>query len=114
MAAKDWEWNARLVMADRGMFKISDLVEPLRAQGIEMSREQIYRIITGRPRRINVDVLMALCIVLNCETTDLLRMVPAREGSAGAPRSRGGAMSSPSLAPRDTEFPFAVTVHGPQ
>jgi DNA-binding Xre family transcriptional regulator len=111
MEAINWEWNARKVMADRGMYKTSDLIEPLRAHGIDISREQIYRIVTGKPRRLNVDVLMALCLVLKCETTDLLRNVPAKTAAQrvglGAASPTGSATSY-----RDTELPYPVQVHG--
>lgn len=68
-------WNLRQVMAENGMFATTDLVEPLRDRGVEISRQMIHRIVTQPPRRINVDLLAALCDILNCTTDDLLELV---------------------------------------
>lgn len=67
-------WNLRQVMAENGMFQTSDLVEPLREQGVEMSRQMVHRIVTKAPQRINVDLLAALCDILDCTPNDLLEL----------------------------------------
>lgn len=67
-------WRLRNVMADRGMFKTSDLVEPLQNAGVGLSREQIFRLVTQQPKRLNVDVLAALCSILECTPDDLLAL----------------------------------------
>lgn len=81
-------WRLRNVMADRGMFKTSDLVEPLQQAGVALSREQIFRLVTQQPKRLNIDVLAALCSILECTPDDLLafEVVSAddvRTGTAG-------------------------------
>ncbi len=68
-------WNLRQLMAENGMFATSDLVEPLREQGVEISRQMIHRVVTQPPRRINVDLLAALCDILTCTPDDLLELV---------------------------------------
>jgi DNA-binding Xre family transcriptional regulator len=65
-------WRLRRLMFDRNMFKTNDLMEPLREHGIELSREQVYRLVTGSPQRLNMDVLGALCSILECNATDLI------------------------------------------
>lgn len=84
------KWNLRQLMADAGMFKTTDLVEPLRLAGVHLSREQVFRLVTKTPARLNMEVLAALCIILNC-TPDLLIEVEAvsqiasqREGTSGS------------------------------
>lgn len=57
------------------MFATTDLVEPLRERGVEMSRQMIHRVVTQPPRRINVDLLAALCDILACTPDDLLELV---------------------------------------
>lgn len=67
-------WNLRQLMAEQGMFATSDLIEPLRERGVELSRQMIHRIVTKTPQRINMDLLAALCDVLQCTPNDLIEM----------------------------------------
>jgi len=67
-------WNLRQVMAERGMFATTDLVGPLHERGIELSRQMIHRVVTKTPQRINMDLLAALCDILNCTPNDLIEM----------------------------------------
>ena len=69
------KWHLREVMATRGMFNTSDLVAPLAEVGIQLSREQIYRLVTQEPQRLNVDVFAALCEILQCGPQDLIEVV---------------------------------------
>lgn len=67
-------WNLRQVMASKGMFQTTDLIEPLRERGIELSRQMIHRVVTKTPQRINTDLLAALCDILECTPNDLLEL----------------------------------------
>jgi DNA-binding Xre family transcriptional regulator len=67
-------WNLRQVMAERGMFATTDLIEPLHQRGVELSRQMIHRVVTKPPQRINVDLLAALCDILDCTPNDLIEM----------------------------------------
>jgi DNA-binding Xre family transcriptional regulator len=67
-------WNLRQVMAENGMFQTSELMEPLRQRGVEMSRQMVHRVVTKAPQRINVDLLAALCDILDCTPNDLLEL----------------------------------------
>lgn len=67
-------WHLRQVMATRGMFQTTDLIEPLRERGIELSRQMIHRVVTKTPQRINTDLLAALCDILDCTPNDLLEL----------------------------------------
>lgn len=69
-------WNLRALMADAGMFQTTDLITPLRAEGIDLSREQIFRLVTRTPERLNVVVLAALCRILDCTPADLITVNP--------------------------------------
>lgn len=71
MAAR---WNLRQVMAERGMFATTDLIEPLHQRGVELSRQMIHRVVTKPPQRINLDLLAALCDILDCTPNDLIEM----------------------------------------
>lgn len=89
-------WNLRQVMATRGMFKTSDLAAPLHERGIEISRQMIHRVVTGTPQRINVDLLAALCDILQCTPNDLLELHVEQEQ---APRAAGGTAGIGDLRP---------------
>lgn len=67
-----FEWNLRSVMADRGMYQTTDMQRALSAEGMVLSREQVYRIVTRVPSRLNTDLLVALCRILDCEPNDLI------------------------------------------
>lgn len=67
-------WKLRQIMATSGMFNTTDLIEPLRDQGVQLSREQIYRLVTKTPERLNVEVLAALCRILDCTPSDLIEI----------------------------------------
>ena len=66
------EWNLRKVMATHGMYQTSDLVPLLAQRGVHLSREHVYRLVARTPQRLNMDVLAALCEILDCEPNDLL------------------------------------------
>lgn len=89
-------WNLRPLMAAAGMFKTTDLIEPLRAQGVQLSREQVFRLVTKTPERLNVEVLAALCRILECTPNDLIEIPKAQterpRRAAGAPDTTGPAI----------------------
>jgi DNA-binding Xre family transcriptional regulator len=62
-------------MADRGMFATTELVPLLADRGVELSREQVYRLVTRTPERLNLAVLAALCDILDCQAGDLIEPV---------------------------------------
>ncbi|QXU51797.1 helix-turn-helix transcriptional regulator [Rhodococcus sp. LW-XY12] len=89
MAAKlDYHWHLRQVMAARGMFSTTDLIEPLAQRGIRLSSSQVYRLVVERPERLSLKVLMALLDVLDCAMTDLIEPVAA--ASAKPTRAAAG------------------------
>jgi DNA-binding Xre family transcriptional regulator len=77
-------WHLREVMATKGMFSTTDLIAPLAERGAELSREQVYRLVTGQPERLNVYTLAALCDVLGCGVGDLLEPVVERRAQRKA------------------------------
>ena len=82
-------WNLRQVMAENGMFATTDLVEPLRQRGVEISRQMVHRVVTKTPQRINVDLLAALCDILDCTPNDLLELRHEQARSASATGETG-------------------------
>jgi DNA-binding Xre family transcriptional regulator len=89
MAAKlDYRWHLRTVMAERGMFATTDLIEPLARRGIRLSSSQVYRLVVERPERLSLKILMALCDILDCAMDQLIEPVAAGE-TAGRTNGRG-------------------------
>lgn len=74
-------WNLRSVMASRGIFQTSKLKPLLEERGIDLSREQVYRLVTQSPQRVRLDVLAALCDALECTLDDLVT-ITRREAAA--------------------------------
>jgi DNA-binding Xre family transcriptional regulator len=92
MAARlDYKWHLRQVMASRGMFQTTDLIGPLADREITLSSSQVYRLVTERPERLSLKILMALLDILDCSIDDLIEPVAVDQprqakaaGSAGA------------------------------
>lgn len=78
MAPKlDYRWHLRQVMASRGMFATTDLIEPLAQRGIHLSSSQVYRLVVERPERLSLKILMALCDILDCSMDELIEPIAA-------------------------------------
>src|SRR5450759_2681033 len=69
------QWNLRQMMANRGIYQTTELVPLLAERGVRLSREHVYRLVTKTPQRLNMEVLAALCDILDCEPNDLLQPV---------------------------------------
>ena len=94
MTAKlDYHWHLRQVMATRGMFATTDLLGPLAQRGIRLSSSQVYRLVTERPERLSLKVLMALLDILDCSMDELIE--PAAAGQAKKTRAARGGPAGP-------------------
>ena len=83
MTAKlDYRWHLRQVMASRGMFATTDLIEPLAQRGIRLSSSQVYRLVVDRPERLSLKILMALLDILDCTMEELIEPVAAAKPAA--------------------------------
>jgi len=65
-ARLDYRWHLRKIMADRGMFSTTDIIPLLADRGITLSSSQVYRLVTERPERLSLKILMALLDILDC------------------------------------------------
>jgi DNA-binding Xre family transcriptional regulator len=66
-----FHWNLRAVMAQRNLWKTTELMPLLRSRGIKLSESQVYRLVTGTPERIPARTFAALCDILDCTPNDL-------------------------------------------
>nr|BFE55551.1 hypothetical protein GCM10020063_000770 [Dactylosporangium thailandense] len=59
--------------------------------GVDLLREQVYRLVTQPPQRLSMDTLAALCDILECTPNDLIEVeatntsVAKRAAAAGVP-----------------------------
>jgi DNA-binding Xre family transcriptional regulator len=98
-----YQWNLRRVMAEREMFQTSDLVPLLAERGINLSREQVFRLVTQTPQRLSMDTLAALCDILECGVEDLVEVRAVNEqirktgtGTAAKPTVRRTTIRRPT------------------
>ena len=68
----DYRWRLRGLMAERGMWKTTELIPLLADRGITLSAAQVYRLVAGVPRRLSLHTLAALCDILGCTPNDLV------------------------------------------
>jgi DNA-binding Xre family transcriptional regulator len=93
----DYRWHLRQVMASRDMFQTTDLIEPLAEREITLSSSQVYRLVTERPERLSLKILMALLDILDCTMDELIEPVadaaaatkPKRKAAAGGSGAEG-------------------------
>ena len=93
-------WNLRKLMAAQDMFQTTDLVPLLAERGIQLSREQVFRLVTQPPSRLSMDTLAALCDVLGCTPNDLIEV----EVVNTEVRKTAGEASGPAPAVRRTSI----------
>jgi len=99
-AKLDYRWHLRQVMATRGMFSTTDLLEPLSQRGITLSSSQVYRLVVDRPERLSLKILMALLDILDCAISDLVEPVPAAGQEMKKSRAAGGDTGIGGLRPK--------------
>lgn len=83
-----YHWNLRQAMAQRNLWKTTELMPLLKTRGINLSESQVYRLVTGTPERIPARTFAALCDILDCTPNDLFEpYVEMRAAAtANAPR----------------------------
>lgn len=101
MARKlDYRWHLRAVMASKGMFATTDLIEPLARRGIQLSSSQIYRLVAERPERLSLKVLMALLDILDTTMDELIEPVTAVGAAPSASAAAGATGASAGVGAR--------------
>ena len=77
--ALDYRWRLRELMAARGIFTAGELGPHLAAHGVRLSDSQVWRLVTGRPERLNLRVLVVLCAILDCTPDDLIERIEVEQ-----------------------------------
>lgn len=84
-----YKWNLRQVMAQRNLWKTTELIPLLKSRGINLSNAQVHRLVTATPERIPARTFAALCDILDCSPNDLFEPyveMQAANKTADAPR----------------------------
>lgn len=74
-----YQWRLRALMAQRELYQTTDLVPLLAERGVILSREQVFRLVTQPPQRLSMDVLAALCDILECSPNDLIEITAVNQ-----------------------------------
>ena len=69
--------NLRMVAAERGVWRSTDLRRALADAGLEMSAGKMSNLWSGTPITIRLDDLDVICAVLDCSPGDLFVAEPA-------------------------------------
>lgn len=83
-----YHWHLRRLMAERDMFATTDLGPLLADRGVVLSREQVYRLVTGTPQRLSLTTLAALCDILACAPSDLVEPYRTTNATTSRPDRR--------------------------
>lgn len=68
-------WNLRMLCAQKGLWTGAALNRRLSERlGLSLTAQTISNMMTKSPKRISVDVLLALCAALDCTPNDLLKV----------------------------------------
>ena len=70
-----YRWHLRTLMAQRNLWKSTELLPLLQSRGISLSESQVYRLVTGTPERIPARTFAALCDILDCTPNQLIETV---------------------------------------
>lgn len=95
-------WRLRVMMSERGITTVTELGRRLQRLGVTMSSQQLNRIVTEMPQRLNTELLAALLTVLTCRVEHLIQIEePAAEPTADpAPSSDARAADRPPARAR--------------
>jgi len=85
----DYEWRLRPLMAQRGIYTAAELAPHLAEHGVRLSASQVWRVVTGKPERLNLHTLMVLCTILECTPNDLIERVELPRSERLAKRAVG-------------------------
>ncbi len=68
-------WNAKILLAERGIWKAPQLVDAFEGLGITISREHAWRLMAKAPKQASLEYLAGLCLICDC---DLLALTDFR------------------------------------
>jgi DNA-binding Xre family transcriptional regulator len=94
------QWNLRMVAAQRGIWRASELRRLLAGAGLEISGGKMSHLWSGQPISIRLDDLEVICQVLDCDPGELLLRDPAGVRSPVIPERTAATAAPIRPAPR--------------
>ncbi|MFJ4833625.1 helix-turn-helix domain-containing protein [Streptomyces sp. NPDC088747] len=87
-------WRLRELMAvRRSWFNTTKLVPELRRYGFDFDRSTVYRLVSAeQPPKIPLELVVALCKILDCRFEDLVTEVEPEDGERPPPHGAGPVM----------------------
>ncbi|WP_370251562.1 helix-turn-helix domain-containing protein [Streptomyces sp. V4I8] len=87
-------WRLRELMAvRRSWFNTTKLVPELRRYGFDFDRSTVYRLVSAeQPPKIPLELVVALCKILDCRFEDLVTEAEPEDGERPRPRGAGPVM----------------------
>lgn len=79
-----YRWHLRQVMAQRNLWKTTELIPLLKSRGVNLSNAQVHRLVTSTPERIPARTFAALCDILDCSPNDLFEPYLEMRAAASA------------------------------
>ncbi|MFI6368815.1 helix-turn-helix domain-containing protein [Nocardia sp. NPDC050630] len=76
------KWNLRLVAANCGIWKASELRRMLAARGLDLSTSKMSGLWSGTPSVLRPEEIDVFCAVLDCTVGDLMIVEPATVAAA--------------------------------
>jgi putative transcriptional regulator len=83
-------WNLRMVAAQRGVWRASDLRRALAEAGLVLSAGKMSHLWSGRPISVRLDDLDVICAVLECSPSELLLPDPPAQQAPARPAEQPG------------------------
>jgi putative transcriptional regulator len=93
------QWNLRMVAAQRGVWRASDLRRLLAEAGLEISGGKMSYLWSGQPISVRLDDLEVICRVLDCDPGELL-LREAATSKPEQPSTQAAASTAIRPAPR--------------
>jgi DNA-binding Xre family transcriptional regulator len=90
-----YSWLLRDVMAQNRIYTATQLVPMLHDRGIDLSASQVHRLVSGTPERLSLQVLSALCDILECTPANL---VTTTAENVGVRKTATGDIPGPAAA----------------
>jgi DNA-binding Xre family transcriptional regulator len=100
-------WNLRMVAAERGIWKSTELRRRLAEAGLEISAGKMSALWTGAPISIRLEDLDVICAVLEASPADLLICEPEKVAARKPKQEKiaAGAQPAPRLGRHRSQPP---------
>jgi putative transcriptional regulator len=93
------QWNMRMVAAQRGIWKSSELRRMLAEAGFTMSAGKMSNLWSGSPASVRLDELDVICAVLECAPSEVLVAEPEKVAARRPKKAVTASTRAASITP---------------